>query len=85
MSMTPEHIFYIVWFICAVITTYGASRSHMKTDGEVSLLAVAGLLNDYGGGKIEWWQDYIRAELARAHEFYQSQCEFALAAVQGEK
>ena len=30
----------------------------------------AGLLSDYGGGNIEWWQDYIRAELERAHEHY---------------
>ena len=35
----------------------------------------AGLLNDFGGGNVEWWQDYIRAELARAYDFYQSQCE----------
>lgn len=34
----------------------------------------AGLLNDFGGGNVEWWQDYIRAELGRAHDFYQSQC-----------
>jgi hypothetical protein len=33
----------------------------------------AGLLNDYGGGNVEWWQDYIRAELGRAYEHYQSQ------------
>lgn len=33
----------------------------------------AGLLAEYGGGNVEWWQDYIRAELARAHEYYQSQ------------
>jgi hypothetical protein len=33
----------------------------------------AGLLNDFGGGDVHWWQDYIRTELARAHEFYQSQ------------
>ena len=33
----------------------------------------AGLLNDYGGGDVNWWQDYLRAELARAHDFYQSQ------------
>jgi hypothetical protein len=33
----------------------------------------AGHLNDFGGGNVEWWQDYIRAELGRAHEFYQSQ------------
>jgi hypothetical protein len=32
----------------------------------------AGLLNDFGGGDVSWWQDYIRGELARAHEFYQS-------------
>ena len=33
----------------------------------------AGLLNDFGGGNVEWWQDYIRAELEHAHDFYQSQ------------
>ena len=33
----------------------------------------AGLLNDYGGGNVDWWQDYIRAELGRAYEYYQSQ------------
>ena len=30
----------------------------------------AGLLNDFGGGNVGWWQDYIRAELERAHDFY---------------
>lgn len=30
----------------------------------------AGVLADYGSGNVEWWQDYIRAELARAHNFY---------------
>lgn len=33
----------------------------------------AGLLSDFGGGNVDWWQDYIRAELGRAHDFYQSQ------------
>jgi hypothetical protein len=33
----------------------------------------AGLLGDGGGGNVEWWQDYIRAELNRAHEFYAAQ------------
>lgn len=32
-----------------------------------------GLLSDYGGGNVEWWQDYIRSELARAHDFYAEQ------------
>ncbi|WP_418122296.1 hypothetical protein [Variovorax sp. 160MFSha2.1] len=39
----------------------------------------AGLLSNFGGGNVEWWQDYIRAELARAHDHYQAQIE-ALAA-----
>lgn len=33
----------------------------------------AGLLNDFGGGNVEWWMDYIRAELDRAHDFYEAQ------------
>jgi hypothetical protein len=33
----------------------------------------AGLLNDFGGGNVEWWQDYIRAELERAHVHYTDQ------------
>lgn len=32
----------------------------------------AGLLNDFGGGNVEWWQDYIRAELALSEEHYES-------------
>lgn len=36
-----------------------------------------GLLGDGGGGDVEWWQDYIRAELERAHEFYQDQANAA--------
>ena len=31
-----------------------------------------GNLNDYGGGNVSWWQDYIRAEVGRANEFYAS-------------
>ena len=33
----------------------------------------AGILNDFGGGDIAWWQDYIRAELGRSHDFYQAE------------
>lgn len=29
-----------------------------------------GILNDYGGGNAEWWQDYIRAEIERANDFH---------------
>ena len=40
--------------------------------GETVSAYDAGLLSDYGGGNVEWWQDYIRAELTRAHEYYMS-------------
>lgn len=43
----------------------------------------AGLLNDFGGGNVEWWQDYIRAELGRAYEHYQSQMPVAAPLHQG--
>jgi hypothetical protein len=33
----------------------------------------AGLLGYFGGGDVEWWQDYIRDLLGRAHDHYQSQ------------
>lgn len=32
----------------------------------------AGLLNDFGGGDTGWWQDYLRAEIARANEHWRS-------------
>jgi hypothetical protein len=44
----------------------------------------AGLLNDFGGGNVEWWQDYLRAELGRAYEHYQSQMPTQPAQEQGE-
>lgn len=47
----------------------------MTTEIDAEGLAAydAGLLNDFGGGNVEWWQDYIRAELGRAHDFYAEQ------------
>lgn len=30
----------------------------------------AGLLNDFGGGNVDWWQDYTIAAPGRAHDFY---------------
>lgn len=35
----------------------------------------AGLLSDFGGGNVDWWWDYLRAELGRAHDFYAHQIE----------
>ena len=34
-----------------------------------------GLLNDYGGGNVDWWWDYIRAEINRCNEYWRSQLE----------
>ena len=33
----------------------------------------AGLLNDYGGGNVEWWQDYIRAEIDRCNDYWEDE------------
>jgi hypothetical protein len=33
----------------------------------------AGLLNDFGGGNVEWWHDYLRAEIGRANDFWREQ------------
>ena len=33
----------------------------------------AGLLNDYGGGDVEWWWGYVRSLLVTAHEHYAKQ------------
>ena len=35
----------------------------------------AGLLNDFGGGDVDWWQDYLRAEIGRANDFWRVQAE----------
>lgn len=29
-----------------------------------------GILNDYGGGNVQWWQDYIRSEIQRCNEYW---------------
>jgi hypothetical protein len=39
----------------------------------------AGLINDFGGGYVEWWQDYLRAEIGRANDYWRA----ALDAVKG--
>ena len=39
----------------------------------------AGLLGGHGKGDVDWWQDYIRAELERAHEHYENQAAVAIA------
>lgn len=48
-------------------------RTLSPAHGEAVDAYDAGLLNDYGGGNVDWWQDYIRAELGRAHDHYMAQ------------
>ena len=40
----------------------------------------AGLLNDFGGGDVGWWQDYLRAEIGRANDYWREihgqRCDF---------
>jgi len=31
-----------------------------------------GLVNDYGGGNVQWWQDYIRAEIGMCNDYWRS-------------
>lgn len=31
-----------------------------------------GFINDYGGGDVGWWQDYIRHEVNRCNEYWRS-------------
>lgn len=31
----------------------------------------SGRLGDYGGGNVEWWQDYLRAEIGKCNDHYQ--------------
>ena len=30
----------------------------------------SGLLNDFGGGNVQWWHDYLRAEIEACNEFH---------------
>jgi len=29
-----------------------------------------GIINDYGGGNVQWWQDYLRHEINRCNEYW---------------
>lgn len=43
----------------------------------------SGLLNDFGGGHVEWWRDYIRAEVGKANERGKTQYEGLLSRING--
>jgi len=33
----------------------------------------SGCINDFGGGNVGWWQDYIRGEVQRCNDYWRSQ------------
>ena len=35
----------------------------------------AGILNDWGGGNVDWWHDYLRYEIANANVHWAEQVE----------
>ena len=37
-----------------------------------------GLLNDYGGGNVDWWFDYIRYEIDHCNAYWRSHIEAAI-------
>lgn len=39
----------------------------------------SGLLNDFGGGNVNWWQNYIRAEIDRCNDYWREQLGIAVA------
>ena len=58
-----------VEMLCGLLIQVGYEESPNYADYD------AGLLNDFGGGNVEWWQDYLRAEIGRANEFWRQQVE----------
>jgi hypothetical protein len=69
----------------AIRAISSALRPQAPASGASDLRAYdAGLLNDFGGGNVDWWQDYIRAELARAHDHYEAEAADALASARAE-
>ena len=34
-----------------------------------------GLINDFGGGNVGWWRDYIRAEINHCNAYWRSRIE----------
>jgi len=47
------------------------SRQPTVTEAAETILDYdAGLLNDWGGGNVDWWLDYLRAEIGRANDHW---------------
>lgn len=62
-DVLPEHV-----------TDHCGSRDASTVEATAPLTPYdAGLLSDFGGGNVSWWQDYIRSELGAAHDHYQAQ------------
>ena len=44
-----------------------------------------GILNDFGGGNIGWWQDYLRPEIERCNEHWREQTSKAELSIRAEE
>ena len=72
-EVEPEHIKhnkFWIGFIRAALSRYPVVKQEKLENMPDYLDYDAGLLNDYGGGKVEWWQDYIRHELERCNDHW---------------
>ncbi len=62
----------------ALDATYAAlERNEAAVQPDLDLLLQeadydTGLINDYGGGNVDWWQDYIRAEIERCNAYWRT-------------
>ena len=50
----------------------GDERKRIENEFESEHDYDAGILNDYGGGDVGWWQDYIRFEINSCNEYWKS-------------
>lgn len=67
-NFTPTH-----WFAFPSPPTSGecGTGENIRPSAEIADYD-CGMLNDYGGGNVDWWWDYIRAETNRCNEYWRS-------------
>lgn len=65
IPMTSEELFRLGWQ--AAVARQPESEPVEFTDYD------PGAINDWGGGNVGWWQDYIRSEINRANDYWREQ------------
>lgn len=68
--------FYKEADIDALMARAEAAEAAMRNEGRRQAAEEsdydAGYLNDFGGGNVSWWHDYLRAEIARANDHWRA-------------